>query len=97
MAGGWWIGFVSGHAMKKTVFLLAFLVAIGRVFIAPRLVHIPSFEGTYEAFAHLFVGFLIIVPFYDRKQTLGPSHLYGYIGWALGLWELAWFVGQRFL
>jgi hypothetical protein len=82
--------------MKKLVIVLAVAVAIGRFFIAPRLVNIPSFEGTYEALAHLFVGFLILVPFYDRKQQLGPSKLYGWIGWGLGLWELGWFIMQKF-
>jgi hypothetical protein len=80
---------------KKIIFALAAAVALGRVFITPRLTAIPSAEGSYEAVAHLFVGFLILVPFYDPKQLLGPSKLYGYIGWLLGLWELGWFVMQK--
>lgn len=40
------------------VVALAAVCAIGRFLIVPRL-DIPTFEGCYESFAHLFVGFLI--------------------------------------
>jgi len=80
---------------KILIYVLGAAIAVGRIFIAPRLTGIPSIEGSYEAVAHIVVGFLIIVPFYDRKQQLGPSHLYGCIGWALALWELGWFLAQK--
>jgi hypothetical protein len=79
----------------RVVLFLALLFAVGRVFITPRLVNIPTFEGTYEALVHLFDGFLIIVIFYDPKEKLGPSKLYGWIGWALAFWELGWFIVQK--
>lgn len=52
---------------------------------------------SYEAFAHLFVGFLILVRYYDPQQTLGPTHLYAWLGWGLSLWELGWFLAQKYL
>ncbi len=70
---------------------------MGRIFITPRLTSIPTFEGTYEALAHLFVGFLILVPFYDKLEQLGPSKLYGYIGWALAIYEGVFFAVQKYL
>lgn len=36
---------------------LAAICAVGRFLIVPRL-DIPTFEGCYESFAHLYVGFL---------------------------------------
>jgi hypothetical protein len=93
--------------MKTIVLAIAFLIAIGRIFITPRLTHIPSAEGGYEALAHLFVGFLIMVPFYDRQQKIAHSvfsmiptratsraRLFACIGWALAFWELGWFLVQ---
>ncbi len=81
--------------MKAFVGLAALLIFVGRMFITPRLASIPSVEGGYEAFAHLFVGFLILVPFYDRKQIIGPTKTYGWIGWLLALWEGGWFIAQK--
>ena len=81
---------------KLLVCAIAVAIAIGRVFITPRLTGIPSIEGSYEAVAHLVVGFLIIVPFYDRQQRIGPARLYGVLGWALAVWELGCFLGQKF-
>jgi hypothetical protein len=77
------------------VLVFAIATALGRIVVTPRLTNIPSVEGAYEALAHLFVGFLILVPFYDRDQELGPSKMYGWIGWALALWELGWFLFQK--
>lgn len=44
--------------MKSFIVFLAFLCAVGRFFITPRL-DLPTFTGCYESFAHLFIGFLI--------------------------------------
>ena len=83
--------------MNRTLLCsLALAVALGRIFIAPRLTSVPSIEGSYEAFAHCVVGFLILVPWYDRRQEIGPAKLYGYVGWALAFWELGWFLAQKF-
>src|SRR6185312_13191688 len=43
---------------KRGLILLAALIGIGRLFITPRL-ELPTAEGSYEAFSHLFVGGLI--------------------------------------
>ena len=83
------------YTMKTLIITGAILTALGRIVIVPRLTNIPTTEGTFEALAHLFVGFLILVPFYDRKQELGPSRLYGWLGWILAFWELGWFVFQK--
>jgi hypothetical protein len=88
----------AGIKQAVAVFLIltaAVAVAAGRVFITPRLA-VPSSEGSYEAFAHLFVGFLVLVPFYDPKQLVGPSRILGGIGWFLAFWELGWFLFQKF-
>lgn len=79
---------------KLAIFIFAFLILLGRIWITPRL-NVPTIEGCYESFAHLFVGFLILVPWYDRKELLGPSKLYGWIGWLLAFWELGWIVVQK--
>lgn len=80
---------------KNLTLFFAALFALGRIFITPRLTNIPTVTGTYEALAHLFVGFLILVPFYDSKEQLGPSKLYGWIGWGLAIWEGVWFAVQK--
>jgi hypothetical protein len=80
---------------KSLILWAAILFALGRIFITPRLTNIPTVTGTYESLAHLFVGFLILVPFYDRKEELGPSKLYGWIGWGLASGEAVWFAVQK--
>lgn len=80
---------------KVAVLVSAFAVAVGRIFITPRLVNIPTAEGSYEALAHMLVGFLILVSLYDRQGTIGPSKLLGRVGWALALWEAGWFLAQK--
>lgn len=81
---------------RYLLYACAAAIALGRIFIAPRLIGIPSIEGGYEAIAHLAVGFMILVPWYDRHDRLGPARLFGRIGWALALWELGWFLAQKF-
>lgn len=76
----------------KVVVLLVVVTAVGRLFITPRLTHIPSAEMSYEAFAHLFCGGLIGVHLYDRTQKL-----YGYMGWGLAFWELGCFLIQKLM
>lgn len=75
--------------------ILSLLCLLGRVFITPRLA-LPTIEGTYEALAHLLVGFLIIVRFYDPTEIIGPTRIYGWIGWGLTAWEAGWFLVQKF-
>jgi hypothetical protein len=74
---------------------VAAIAALARIFITPRLANIPTIEGTYEALAHLFVGFLILVRFYDPDEFCAPSKLYFWIGLALALWEAGWFLVQK--
>ena len=49
--------------MNRMIYFIAILVAILRLFITPRLQNVPTFELSYEAFAHIFVGFLIGVAY----------------------------------
>ncbi len=83
--------------MKTSIVAVAAILAICRAFITPRLTHIPTLEGLYETTAHLFVGFLILIPAYDWRQKLGPSRAYGLLGLALTTWEALWFFAQRYL
>jgi hypothetical protein len=77
------------------IYIFVMLFAVERFFVTPRLTNIPSVEGTYEALAHMLVGFLILVSFYDREQQLGPARVYGLLGWLLGGLELILFVVQK--
>jgi hypothetical protein len=54
------------------IILLSLLVAIGRFFIPG---HNLTWPGTYEAFAHIWVGFLIavIVFFWNSRQALAAG------------------------
>lgn len=77
----------------RIILLAVLAIALGRMFIKPRL-NVPTAEGGYEAAAHLLCGLLILVRFYDPKQILGPSKLFWWAGWSLALWELAWILVQ---
>jgi len=77
---------------NKLAIFSAAAIAVGRIFITPRLTHIPSPELTYEALAHLVCGGLIAIHMYDHKQKL-----YGYLGWGLALYELVYFLIQKML
>jgi hypothetical protein len=80
--------------MKRwIIFALAAAVAVGRIFITPRLTNIPSTEMSYEAFAHLFVGGLIGISWYNWHDE--EATLYGRIGWGLAFWELGCFIVQK--
>jgi hypothetical protein len=77
----------------KILIALTVAFAIGRIFITPRLTNIPSVEQSFETFAHLFVGGLIGISWYDRKSEI--AQLYGWLGWVLSLWELGWWIAQK--
>ena len=78
------------------VFLGLFLaVLVGRVFIIPRVTGIPSIEGSYEAMAHMFVGFALLLPAYQWCYSLEINWYWLAIGVLLSLWELGWFLAQR--
>lgn len=81
--------------MKRAICILALLTLIGRVLITPRLSSVPSWEGSYEAFAHgLSIG-LILIGAYDWYSQLGPARKYFWLGWALGIYELIYFLIQK--
>ena len=79
------------------IIVVAFVLAVLRAAITPRLHSVPSLEGIYESTAHLFCGGLIALRLYDWRGKLGPTRLYWNIGWALALWELCWFLVQKYL
>jgi hypothetical protein len=78
---------------RWVIFTLATAFAVGRLFITPRLTHIPTWELDYEAWVHLFVGGLIGVSWFNWSDK--QATLYGRIGWALAFWELGWFIVQK--
>jgi hypothetical protein len=88
---------VGVDPMNRMIVLAAVaVIVLGRGFITPRLGSVPSFEGFYESFAHLVVGFLVLVRFYDPTERLGPSRDMAVLGWLLALYELVWFLVQKF-
>lgn len=81
---------------KYAVWASYWAVMIGRVFITPRLTNIPTVEGAYEVFAHGLIGFMVLAPFYDPKEQLGPSKLFAWMGWGASIiWEGGWFAFQK--
>ena len=73
------------HAL---VVLLAIILGVGRFLITPRL-NLPTAEGVYEAFAHLFIGALI------GAAAVRRSRLYVTVVVGLTLIELVAFLVQR--
>lgn len=82
--------------MKYILIALSALTVAFHFFVSTRLNSVPSIGGTYEALAHLLAGFLIGVPFYDRREILGPSRLYGMLGWAISVFELVYFLIAKY-
>jgi hypothetical protein len=77
----------------KIVYALAALVIIGRFTIEPRLTNIPSWNLTYEAIAHMFVGGVL----WESIRTQGWRLYRGYwlVFWSLAVFELAMFMVQK--
>lgn len=69
------------------------MVALAKIFITPRL-DVPA--GSYQAFSDMLIGFLLLVPVYDRNQEVGQSILCGILGLLLSFWELSWLLVQKF-
>ena len=69
--------------------LIVIFVVIGRLTIEPRLTNIPTWNLTYEAFAHIAVGFLLGGWFATRDRL----PLYAMLG--LTAFEVAMFVIQK--
>lgn len=61
----WWIA------------VLSLAVAIGRLFVPG---HDLSWAGTYEAFAHIWVGALIVLAWQDRDKRQGWTSLICLLG-----------------
>jgi hypothetical protein len=80
---------------KHMLCVLFAAAVLGRIWITPRLTSIPTVEGTYEAIAHMLVGFLLLVRFYDPKEEVGPSRACWRLGWLLTAWEAGWFLFQK--
>jgi len=86
--------------MQRFVVLAsAAVVVLGRFAIEPRL-DLPTMEGSYEAFAHLFVGGLFgacLASQGTRHDAIyGDSAFYFLLGLMLSLFELAIFLVQKF-
>jgi len=76
------------------ILLTAFL-CIGRV-IVPLRPNVPGWQGSFEALAHLIVGFMIGVSFYDRRNQLQDAQFCGWLGWFAAFWELGLFLGEKY-
>ena len=74
--------------MIVVLITVAIALGIGRLFITPRL-KIPTWSGSYEAFAHLFVGGLI------GAYLVAPCGFYGAMIGCLSVWEIVAFAIQR--
>ena len=72
------------------LYAIAALIAVGRFLIMPRL-DVPTAEGCYEAFAHLFVGFL----FGGWAVSKGTRWNWLALAAAISLLELAVFIEQK--
>lgn len=74
--------------MEFVICLLSLAVVVGRCLITPRL-DLPTVEGSYEAFAHLFVGGLFGAWAVNRKKSI----LFYAVG--ISLFELLAFLVQK--
>lgn len=94
---------------STVIIILSLLFAIGRIFIKPRLINIPTVELSYEAFAHIFVGYLIGSAIQLQLHTTGikifgvvwfirdlcTRNLYFQCAIFISLFELAAFLVQK--
>lgn len=69
------------------IVLLSILVALGRFFVPG---HDLSWPGTYEAFAHIWVGYLLCLSIRDRKRAKGRLALASLI--VINVFELVMFL-----
>jgi hypothetical protein len=74
------------------IVLFSILTVIGRCLITPRLI-LPTAEGGYESFAHLFVGGLFGAWIVKWDWRWWP----GWIAVGLSLFELVMFMIQKHL
>lgn len=81
------------------IIFIGVLTVMGRMLIVPRL-DLPTATGSYEAFAHLFVGYLIGAWWRDRQvgkllgwyKGIAP---YGLVAILLTAFEVIIFVVQK--
>lgn len=72
---------------------LVLIVMIGRLTINPRTEGIPTWDLSYEAFAHIFVGFLIGAA--CSGWLVGQRAFYGWMAFLITIWEVIIFVIQK--
>jgi hypothetical protein len=88
--------------MQKTLLTFAIIAfALGRFLITPRL-NLPTAEGSYEAFAHLFVGGLFGAWLKSKDQRAVYFNWYQsrdkflwWSFWGLSALELVMFLIQK--
>jgi hypothetical protein len=77
-----------------------FCVLLVIAFAAARAVApaqpIGTFNGELQAWGHLLAGALIAPYLYDPHEKLGPSRFYFFLGISLSLFELAFYLAQRY-
>lgn len=84
--------------MSRATYILIAVVIIGRLLIEPRL-SVPTWEGSYEALAHLYVGGLI--GWWWKRRDLACEKIDGkgfkclMLAVALSLFELVMFLYQK--
>lgn len=63
---------LGGDGVMRHDLLVSAIIVLGSILIGVGRFYIPghdlSLAGTYEAFAHIFVGFLIAQCFYSERQ-----------------------------
>jgi len=90
---------------KLLIIISALLFAVGRFFITPRL-NLPTVEGSYEAFSHLYVGYLFgaavhwqmnnpKAKYYSYIRFAIEKNLYFQVAILLSLLELVMFMVQK--
>lgn len=74
--------------MQVSTLILCLLVFVGRFFIEPRL-DLPTITGSYEAIAHILIGWLLGLWVTTRKAF--------YLNWfiALTILEVIMFLVQK--
>lgn len=90
---------IGKNKETMVIIFIGLLTVVGRMLIVPRL-DLPTATGSYEAFAHLFVGFLIGAWWRDRQvgkllgwyQGVTP---YGLVVILLTAFEVIMFVVQK--
>jgi hypothetical protein len=73
--------------IKQLVWIAVAATILGRLLIEPRL-DLPTKEGIYEAFAHLFVGLLLGAAWQLQKWS---TPFYGWVHALRWAWKFNWY------